>query len=601
MHYRQEIDGLRALAVLPVILFHAGFEMFGGGFVGVDVFFVISGYLITTIIIEDIENNRFSIARFYERRTRRILPALFLMLIVVYLVSWFVFLPGAHKVVGQYVITSIFSASNVLLYLKGKDYFGLEHSSNPLFHTWSLGVEEQFYLVIPVLLYFLWRPNKTWQLSLIGSVIFASLLVNYLKLEDTSFNFYMVFSRAWELGVGMLAAVVKRRGVPPSRTLSVAGFVLVLVSTLIIPSNHPYLSFLLLFPVAGAFLIIVFATEKDIVGKVLSLKPVLLIGVISYSLYLWHVPLLIFCNYLFGKGLAQQILYFAALYLVSYCSYRYVETPFRKTVSFKPLLAVAGVLTVSLSTMGIIGHMNGGYPNRTELLSRLENNNGWGLRCNGNVDIDTACSVSKTPSTAVLGNSYSMVFVNALRDKHAVDLVQITQDSCALGYVDNINDVSSLPCKEFYEQAVSTIKSSETIKTVIISSPFNRELSNDLYKESFLRLLNDLGQKEVYVIGPTPSAPFRVGECLFKSHLLGGVGACDFEVDNKHYEKVRTIADALNAVDNVRFIDITDIICPAGKCAMKIGENDSMYIDTGHLSKTGALVVTEKIIPLIGS
>ncbi|MDX3775718.1 acyltransferase family protein, partial [Chromatiaceae bacterium AAb-1] len=595
MNYRREIDGLRALAVLPVILFHAGFETFSGGFVGVDVFFVISGYLITTIIIEDIENNRFSIIKFYERRTRRILPALFLMLIFVYLISWLVFLPSSHKVVGQYVVTSIFSASNLLLYLKGKDYFGLEHSNNPLFHTWSLGVEEQFYLVIPVLLYFLWRPNKIWQLSLIVTVIFASLFINYLKLEDASFNFYMVFSRSWELGVGMLAAVIKHRGVSlTNNTLSVSGFLLVLISTVAIPSNHSYLNFLLLLPVFGTFLVIVFTSEKDFVGRVLSFRPILFIGIISYSLYLWHVPLLIFNNYLFGNGLIQQVFYFSALYLVAYCSYKYVETPFRKSISVKHLLAVLGVLAISLSTMGLLGHINGGYPNRSELLSNLQNNNGWGLRCNGNVNIDVSCSVSKKPSTAVLGNSYSMVFVNALRGKYSVDLVQITQDSCALGYVDNVNDVSSLPCKEFYERAVSTIQNNETIKTVIISSPFNRELSNDRYKESFINLLNDLHQKDVYVIGPTPSAPFSVGECLFKSHLFDGINECDFEVDDKHYEKIQNLVEVLSIMGNVQFIDITEIICPLGKCVMKVGEKDSMYIDAGHLSNTGALVVTDK-------
>jgi peptidoglycan/LPS O-acetylase OafA/YrhL len=139
MKYRPEVDGLRAIAVIPVILFHAGFEQFSGGFVGVDVFFVISGYLITTIISTELEERRFSIIRFYERRIRRILPVLLVVLLFTWVVSSLMFLPGAHKVVGQYVVAAIFSASNILLYLKGNNYFGLEDSHNPLFHTWSLG------------------------------------------------------------------------------------------------------------------------------------------------------------------------------------------------------------------------------------------------------------------------------------------------------------------------------------------------------------------------------------------------------------------------------------------------------------------------------
>src|SRR5690606_36521028 len=137
-----------------------------------------------------------------------------------------------------------------------------------------------------------WRPGKAWQFSLVAIVILVSLLINYIKLEDTLFNFYMVFSRAWELGIGMLAAVIKRRGLLPNPILSVVGFLLVLASTLIISNSHPYLNFLLMFPVVGAFLIVVFTSENDFVGKMLSFKPVLLVGVISYSLYLWHVLLL---------------------------------------------------------------------------------------------------------------------------------------------------------------------------------------------------------------------------------------------------------------------------------------------------------------------
>ena len=135
--YRKEIDGLRAIAVIPVILFHTGFQIFAGGFIGVDIFFVISGYLITLIINKEIENKKFNLFVFYERRIRRILPALIFMLAVTYIISYFIFLPGAHKTIGQFVITSIFSISNLFLYLRGNNYFGLEDGNNPLYHTWS--------------------------------------------------------------------------------------------------------------------------------------------------------------------------------------------------------------------------------------------------------------------------------------------------------------------------------------------------------------------------------------------------------------------------------------------------------------------------------
>ncbi|PNQ67408.1 acyltransferase, partial [Vibrio agarivorans] len=148
MTYRPEIDGMRAIAVLLVVLFHTDITFFSGGYIGVDVFFVISGYLITTIILNDLNSSKFSLANFYERRIRRILPVLLVVIAVTYILSWWLFLPQAHKEVGQFSTSSILSASNILLYLKGHNYFGLEEQSNPLFHTWSLGVEEQYYIFI---------------------------------------------------------------------------------------------------------------------------------------------------------------------------------------------------------------------------------------------------------------------------------------------------------------------------------------------------------------------------------------------------------------------------------------------------------------------
>ena len=163
--YRPEIDGLRAIAIVAVIFYHAQIKLFNvtlfqGGFIGVDIFFVISGYLITTILIEDIANKKSNILYFYQRRARRILPALFFVLVITYIISWFIFLPGPHKVVGQYTVTSIFSVSNFLLFLKGNNYFGLEQGQNPLFHTWSLGVEEQFYLLFPAFLILIWGLGR---------------------------------------------------------------------------------------------------------------------------------------------------------------------------------------------------------------------------------------------------------------------------------------------------------------------------------------------------------------------------------------------------------------------------------------------------------
>lgn len=598
MNYRREIDGLRALAVLPVVLFHAGAQGFGGGFVGVDVFFVISGYLITTIIAENIEKGRFSLLSFYERRARRILPALFVMLAVSLLASWFLFLPGAHKVVGQYVVSSVFSASNILLHLKSDDYFGLEHGRNPLFHTWSLGVEEQFYLLVPLVLITIWSSAAARQLAVVATIIVASLGVSLAFSNDASLNFYMVFSRAWELGVGMLAAVIRRKHEPAdSAWLSVAGLILLVASVMLIPGDHPLLHALMILPVTGAFLVIVFASENNVAGRLLALRPLVFVGLISYSLYLWHVPLLIYVDYAWGSDSISRTLYFLALPVVSWLSYRWVETPFRTRMTRPAALGVLAAAAAALVLSGLHAHLSNGTPDRSALYANLQPNNGWGGRCNGNTAVVPFCSDSEVPNVAVLGNSYAMSLVNALRRQQGADVVQLTQDSCPLGYIREQYDVMALPCDTFYRQAVATISAVGSIQTVVLSSPFERELGDGAYRASFLALISDLKGRRVVVIGPPPHAPFDVGQCLVRATLFGGDEDCAFVVPAEHSTKIRSLAEALRPLPNVTFVDITAAVCPEGRCTMRVGTSDGMYIDSGHLTATGAALVVQRSLP----
>ena len=242
MKYRAEIDGLRAIAVFPVILFHAGFELFSGGFVGVDIFFVISGYLITTILIEDIENKRFNIVSFYKRRIRRILPALIFVLLTVYVVSYFIYLPIPHKVVGQYAVTSILSISNIFLFLKDNDYFGLDTSSNPLFHTWSLGIEEQFYFIFPIFLFSVWRFGKVKVFWIVCVITLLGILMSEWSWRNTPVaNFYLLPTRAWELLAGSLVAfIVQKQGVKKNNTLAMLGMFMIIFSIFVFDKRTPF-------------------------------------------------------------------------------------------------------------------------------------------------------------------------------------------------------------------------------------------------------------------------------------------------------------------------------------------------------------------------
>ena len=231
MKYRAEIDGLRALAVVPVILFHVGFEMFSGGFVGVDVFFVISGYLITTILIEDIENNRFSIFNFYERRARRILPALFFVMFIAVLPAYLLMLPDELQNFGQSLVATTLFSNNLLLYIT-TDYWALESDFKPLLHTWSLAVEEQYYFIFPIFLLLLWKFGKHNVFWIITIIVVISLTLSEWGWRNWPIaNFYILPTRAWELLAGSLAAfVVQKQGVIKNDFLALLGLLAILFS-----------------------------------------------------------------------------------------------------------------------------------------------------------------------------------------------------------------------------------------------------------------------------------------------------------------------------------------------------------------------------------
>lgn len=337
MKYRPEIDGLRALAVVPVILFHAGFESFSGGFVGVDVFFVISGYLITTILVEDIENNRFSIANFYERRARRILPALFFVMIVCIPFAWMWMLPSQMKDFSQSLVAVSLFASNILFW-RETGYFAASSEVNPLLHTWSLAVEEQYYLLFPVFLYLAWRLGKSrafWMIVVFAAVSF--FLSEWGWRNSPSANFYLAPTRAWELFAGSIAAfVVQRRGVQANNALSLLGLAAIFISIFAYDKSTPFPSVYALVPVVGVVFLVLFAQKDTLAAKLLSAKVFVGIGLISYSAYLWHQPLFAFARIrsLDIPSSALMCLLSVLSILMAWISWWYVERPFRQKHNF---------------------------------------------------------------------------------------------------------------------------------------------------------------------------------------------------------------------------------------------------------------------------
>ena len=355
LRYRPEIDGLRSVAVVPVVLFHAGFQMFSGGYVGVDVFFVISGYLITGILLGDIERHRYSIARFYERRARRILPALLAMMLVCLPLAWVVMLPDEIAGFGRSVLAVLGFVSNIEFW-REEGYFSTASEFKPLLHTWSLAVEEQFYLAFPLILWALRgvRPRITF--AVLASAALASFAVcEYAAYHFQTANFYLAPSRAWELLAGSLCAFAGRRGVlRPNSALAACGLAIIVGSILLLDGTVPFPSHFALLPVGGAALVILFAKADRGVGRWLASAPLVGIGLISYSLYLWHQPLFVFARLANDAPPPQwAMLALSALAVVlAWASWRFVEQPFRKRGAAgeaRRSLVIAGVATALLT------------------------------------------------------------------------------------------------------------------------------------------------------------------------------------------------------------------------------------------------------------
>lgn len=349
MRYRREIDGLRAIAVIPVIFFHAGFKPFAGGFVGVDVFFVISGYLITAILLENLATNEFSILTFYERRARRILPALFLVILSTLPFAWFLMLPDPFENYAQSVIATILFSNNILLAITS-GYWSLASEFKPLLHTWSLGIEEQYYIVAPYLLLASWKFARRWIFWVLAFATVASYILCQIETgRNLVYAFFMTYSRAWELLAGSLVAYVSGRHAFPKRDLPAAlGLLLILTAVFTFDQGMAFPGPAALIPTAGTVLVLLYAREGGRVAQLLALRPFVGIGLISYSLYLWHQPLFAFARIgnLQPPEAITYCLLIALAFGLSFLSWKFVETPFRSRSAVGTL-----ALTVSASTV----------------------------------------------------------------------------------------------------------------------------------------------------------------------------------------------------------------------------------------------------------
>lgn len=378
-NYRPEIDGLRALAVIPVILFHAGFTAFNGGYVGVDVFFVISGFLITRIILNEINENTFTFMDFYERRARRIMPALFSVMFFSFIAAWFTLNSSMMKSFCQSILYVLAFISNIFFCNQGNDYFAGNSELMPLLHTWSLAVEEQFYIFFPIFLIVMIRFKKSLLFASLCIITAVSLIASEWGINNKPvFTFYMLPTRMWELTIGSLIAYLSLKdknvlskitqSLVACQALSLLGLILILSSIFTFSKETPFPGLTALPSTVGTALIIISANSKTLVGKLLSLKPFVFIGLLSYSAYLWHQPILAYARILSYEEIkAPTTLSLIALtFVLSYLTWKYIETPFRNKKRFTrtQIFTLTGLCSVIFFVAGGLGHYKEGFKTR---------------------------------------------------------------------------------------------------------------------------------------------------------------------------------------------------------------------------------------------
>lgn len=432
MKYRSEIDGLRSVAVLPVLLFHAGLSVFDGGYLGVDVFFVISGYLITAIILDELAQGEFSLLRFYERRARRILPALSFVVLACLPMAWFSMLPDPLENFGQSVLATMLSLNNVLLTLTS-GYWDLASEFKPLIHTWSLAVEEQFYIAFPLMLMALYPAlgsNRT--MMVVAVIVTASFAASVLLVERyPTGTFYLLHTRAWELGIGALGAFWEhKRRFPAHQGLSILGLVAIVASIFLFNEHTQHPSYPTAIPVLGTLLVLLFAKEGTWVARILSVKVLVGIGLISYSLYLWHQPLFVFARVVSfeepNTTVFLSLIPVAAI--LSYLTWRFVEQPFRRR-SVVPTVRLATFCTAAiggLSALGLSFHLGQGFPGRIFDTDR-KIAAGMHIDYNHRISRYNAAEFSSDDDGRVLiiGNSQARDFANILFEMGVMDTVEL--------------------------------------------------------------------------------------------------------------------------------------------------------------------------------
>jgi peptidoglycan/LPS O-acetylase OafA/YrhL len=626
--YRPDIDGLRAIAVLAVLFFHTKIPGFSGGFVGVDIFFVISGFLITKVLLKDINDGNFSIARFYERRIRRIFPALFSVIIFTIVTGAFLFDPKAYKDFSESILSTAFFYSNIL-FANQSGYFDTPSLQKPLLHTWSIAVEEQFYIAFPLLLVSIHRFFKSHYFLWLFLILSSSLAVSiYGVNQHQEKTYFLIQARAWELISGSLLAL----NILPitssfflKRLLSFTGIALILYSVFFYSEKTFFPGYNAITPVLGAAILIYNGIGDKLYGanKLLSKKPLVFIGIISYSLYLWHWPFVAFYEYTLFRPLnmLDSALIIVASFLTALVSWKYIEQPFRQSTTLRcsriKLFTLSGLLMVTISLIAITIYRQDGmayrYFNEKDSIPPKMSED-FVTEIDG-IRICRIGSKNVPPSFIIWGDSHAGHLLQGLSEKS--DKYNISGYTATMG--SNIPLIGINNCS-FNDKALLFIRSHTDIKTVILAGIWgaysnghryksidshemqlkdatNRNTSknnNDIMRDGFFRTVNklhSLGLK-VIIVSDVPEIGCSAPRLYMVKRILSGENINNYVPKRADYEEWNkeflALTQKLSLQKNVEIIHPEEMLFDKDGNTLLMVNNIMIYNDADHLSTYGS-------------
>ena len=624
-HYRPDIDGLRAIAIIFVVIYHLKPQWIPGGFIGVDVFFVISGYLITSLVVRRIDDNRFSATSFYAARIRRLFPALLLVLTTSLVWAWLRLLPSDFASLGRHTAATLGFFENFLL-KRESGYFDEAANFKPLAHAWSLSIEEQFYLIYPWLLIGL-RDKKKLRLYMLLMLWFISFFSSiWLVREDSSGGYLLPWSRFWELSSGSLLAFLELRQiqVKPATGLyfSALGLVLIFFSAFMLNSTSPFPGIMALPATAGAILIIHGGKLNQINRRLLSRGYMVYVGLLSYPIYLWHWPLRTYL--LFEITEAPSNIELAAVGLLSvllaHVTYTLIERPIRNGLSARSrkrlliLLICGSAILAGLSSL--IKSMNGlpaRYPEMPPELA-IENPSApeeWRpKRCflwpkQLPMELGSECfaggskrQTNPEPRVLLWGDSYAAQLYPGLKEKWGkqAEITQITAMACPP--ISNIQTADSSSCPEVFAFALDhAIK--HRYDLVILAAQWDRILTDSRMKDlqGTLQRLRDNGVKNIVIFGPPTRWEKALPKLMLNRFLNYPQSALPDRLESGYSKSTLTIDSELELMAKARgvgYLSLLKLLCNKEGC---LARSNGLLTspDTGHLSITGSHAIFDQL------